>query len=432
MATKLTLAFLLVTLLSYGITTLMQPMIQQLGERSQISLLSGAIGFGLFFVLIAAAAGWVLSRYWILPPIQALQVASQAVAEGDLRQEIERTSDDEIGEVTRAFNHMTQHLVRLIGESRDVSLQLHDAALHLKTAVEEVTTSAHEVASTMQDIARGAENQAQDIEQLTELVDRLHKHTEAITERTDETARAADQAFKAVEEGQKVLQQVVDKAIQVRRAIEQAAEVVEGFGQRALGITDAIGRIEQIAQQTHLLALNATIEAARAGEQGRGFAVVADEIRKLAETTRGLAEEITELADTIQKESDGVHTVMANSIRLSHENQAAIEQSQEGLEKIRALTEETTKMNHVVRNLAHQHEQDLESMIKVVQRVNQVAENNAAAAEEVSAATEEQLAATEELLRAAEELTTLATRLNQNIKRFRVPTDGREGGSSRA
>lgn len=69
--------------------------------------------------------------------------------------------------------------------------------------------------------------------------------------------------------------------------------------------------IKDIADQTNLLALNAAIEADRAGETGRGFAVVADEVRKLAERTARATQEIGQMTQSIQNETQ--HAVDGNS-----------------------------------------------------------------------------------------------------------------------
>ncbi|MGO9428834.1 methyl-accepting chemotaxis protein [Rhodoblastus sp.] len=85
-------------------------------------------------------------------------------------------------------------------------------------------------------------------------------------------------------------------------AVERADEATRRFvllAASAARVTEIVGLIGGISNQTSLLALNATIEAARAGENGRGFAVVANEVKSLSQrtnaATRDIASQISEI-----------------------------------------------------------------------------------------------------------------------------------------
>ena len=76
------------------------------GTRRLISI------FGLMAVLIASVSSILLARR-ITNPLQALTRGVAAVGHGDLTQRINIETKDELGELARAFNEMTQQLARV-------------------------------------------------------------------------------------------------------------------------------------------------------------------------------------------------------------------------------------------------------------------------------------------------------------------------------
>jgi signal transduction histidine kinase len=88
-------------------------------------------------ILLFTAAYYAVQRF--LNPVQLLMEGVQQVASGDFAHEVPITSDDELGELTRAFNAMAQQVAAIIASKRrllfDVSHELRSPLTRMNVAL---------------------------------------------------------------------------------------------------------------------------------------------------------------------------------------------------------------------------------------------------------------------------------------------------------
>lgn len=337
------------------------------------------IGASALAVLIAAATAlWI--ALGISSGLRKIMTVAEAVSVGDLNQNVEIKTNDEIKDLVNRINAMTGNLrdtASIADRIADGDLTVmpkplserDTLGLALERMVERLRGIVADALSASDNVSSGSQE--------------LSASSEQLSQGATEQASSAEEASASMEEMAANIKQNADNAAQTEKIARQSSKDAEASGEavnRAVvamrTIAEKISIVQEIARQTDLLALNAAVEAARAGEHGKGFAVVASEVRKLAERSQAAAAEISSLSgETVKVATDAGD--MLNRL----------------VPDIRKTAELVAEISAACR------EQDIGAaqINEAIQQLDKVTQQNSGASEEMSATSEELAAQAEEL-----------------------------------
>ncbi|MFA6412800.1 MAG: methyl-accepting chemotaxis protein [Syntrophales bacterium] len=286
----------------------------------------------LIVVMIVAVVLFVLINVFmariITQPIMKTIDVVRRVAEGDLTQDIDVDSKDEIGELASSVNTMQSKMGEAVGQSLVTAEVLSEAASEQAAAIEETSASLDEMASMTR---RNASN-------------------------TTEANGLMNTAKQAIQKANISMADLTVSMKQIASSSEQTQKIVKS--------------IDEIAFQTNLLALNAAVEAARAGEAGAGFAVVADEVRNLAMRATEAARNTSELIDDIAVKVKG--------------GDSLVNVTNDAFQQVTTSSSKVVELMAEIAAASQEQSQGIDQVNRAVAEMNQVTQQNAASAEELA------------------------------------------------
>jgi hypothetical protein len=138
------------------------------------------------------------------------------------------------------------------------------------------------------------------------------------------------------------MQGIAESAGEITHTEGQLAQHIRAVQDNSASISEILGFIKSVADQTKMLGLNAAIEAARAGEHGRGFGVVAEEIRKLSDQSKQTADEIGKLIREIDSTVKEAVAASEGTVQQSQEQAASTEEITASVMEMAQMAEKLT------------------------------------------------------------------------------------------
>ncbi|NNU77886.1 methyl-accepting chemotaxis protein [Clostridium estertheticum] len=379
------------------------------------------------FILVISLIGLILSVFVALyissrisTPIKKLTYLFKTAETGNLTVKSDIKSNDEVGQLSSAFNAMIENTKKLIINAKETSNQVLLTSKEVVDMSQTVQNIASQIAFAISELAKGA------IEQATLASDGNYK-TASIVDGLDKVVsdiydveKLVDTSKICLEIGSKSVMNQQSQMEESKFVKKNVVDAVIDLSNKSKEIEDILQFIASISTQTNLLALNAAIEAACAGEAGKGFSVVADEIRKLAEQT---SNSVTKIDGIVKDVQIGVQTAVSEMKK----DEAVVKNQDSALlstiESFKEITKTVEGIATSIKNIVNVSTILNKSVIDTGDSISNIAaisEETAAGTEEIDASNQEQLTIVNNLANEMIKLTECSMLLQKSIKEFIV------------
>jgi methyl-accepting chemotaxis protein len=324
---------------------------------------------------------------------EAIAALIRLVVKGDLSGELRLgVTDAALTPLIAGIGQVMETLKRFVTEIREAAMQLS-------------TSSAEVLAAATQNESSTAA-QASAIHETTATMEELKGASHQIAENAQMVAAIAEQTLTGARQGEGSIKLFMASMEKVRHNAVEVDDAIGKLSKRVERIGTVVEVIDEIADRSDLLALNAALEGAKAGEAGRGFSIVAAEMRRLAENVMESTKEIKNLITEIRESTHAAKEASDGNKREASEGEKLGGAAIHSVSGILSGIKETSDAARIIHLATQQQRTATEQVVLSMSEIEEVTRSAQSGSRQATGA--------------ASELTTLAERLAELVKRFKL------------
>ena len=294
--------------------------------------------------------------------------------------------------------------------------QLNNHAEHVGANTKQIYESSHTILQSANEIASGAQEEEQKLKNMANIMQETAQVVEDSSAHSNEVVQVTTLMNEEIETSWNKVNIVSNQMNILNDAIQVTTTTIDDLKESLSEVNTYLSGITDIANQTNLLALNASIEAARAGEHGKGFAVVAEEVRKLAEQSAVIANNISNVTHTLVSKS-------TTAQQKTHEGKNAVVEGYQLLREIESSILDVKNKFHVTSERISENTSSMQGVTKQFHHVNDhleeilaISSNNKNATHSIVDILSEQSMQLKQITEAVEQLKRVSNELNVQTK----------------
>ncbi len=309
------------------------------------------------FRQVALQLGYALEQAQLLTQIQqASQVAEVArVQQQQEKEQLQQQIEGFLGEIEESFNgdltvraRVSEGVMGTVADFFNATIEsLQRLVLQVQSGANVVSSTAAGSEQDIQQLSNDALRQADAISNALSQIQMMADSIQGVAHNAQSAQTQVRSASEILQKGDAAMNQTVESILAIQKTVYITARKVKNLGEASAKISRVVNLINEFANQTHVLALNASVESTRASEDGQGFATVATEVRTLAEQSASATQEIEQIVEEIQAETNEVVRAMKVGLKRVMTGTHLVKETRQTLTEL-------VEVSHSIRNLVEQ------------------------------------------------------------------------------